>query len=40
MKNPETWDRFMRFMERYGEINGLAFTKANYLKESIIFKWN
>ena len=28
MKNPETWDRFMRFMERYGESNGLVFTKA------------
>ena len=22
------WDRFMRFMERYGEENGLGFTKA------------
>ena len=29
MKNPEAWDRFMRFMERYGEENGLTFTKAN-----------
>ena len=29
MKNPETWDRFMRFMERYGKTNGLVFTKAN-----------
>ena len=29
MKNPESWDRFMRFMERYGETNGLVFTKAN-----------
>jgi photosystem II protein len=29
MKSPETWDRFMRFMERYGEENGLFFTKAN-----------
>ena len=28
MKSPEAWDRFMRFMERYGESNGLAFTKA------------
>jgi photosystem II protein len=28
MKSPEAWDRFMRFMERYGETNGLA-TKAN-----------
>ena len=29
MKSPETWDRFMRFMERYGKTNGLVFTKAN-----------
>jgi len=29
MKSPEAWDRFMRFMERYGESNGLVFTKAN-----------
>jgi photosystem II protein len=29
MKTPESWDRFMRFMERYGESNGLVFTKAN-----------
>ena len=29
MKSPENWDRFMRFMERYGESNGLSFTKAN-----------
>nr|ULD16013.1 photosystem II protein psb28 [Cylindrotheca closterium] len=29
MKNPEAWDRFIRFMERYGETNGLVFTKAN-----------
>ena len=29
MKSPEAWDRFMRFMERYGENNGLVFTKAN-----------
>jgi photosystem II protein len=28
MKSPEEWDRFMRFMERYGEANGLGFTKA------------
>ena len=28
MKNPEEWDRFMRFMERYGQNNGLIFTKA------------
>ena len=28
MKSPEAWDRFMRFMERYGQINGLVFTKA------------
>ena len=29
MKNPEDWSRFMRFMERYGETNGLIFTKAS-----------
>ena len=29
MKNPKTWDRFIRFMERYGETNGLVFTEAN-----------
>jgi photosystem II protein len=28
MNSPEEWDRFMRFMERYGEANGLAFNKA------------
>jgi len=27
MKSPDAWDRFMRFMERYGEENGLTFTK-------------
>ena len=29
MKNLDAWDRFMRFMERYGQANGLVFTKAN-----------
>mmetsp|Transcript_10230 Transcript_10230/g.14680 ORF Transcript_10230/g.14680 Transcript_10230/m.14680 type:complete len:147 (+) Transcript_10230:207-647(+) len=28
MTSPSEWDRFMRFMERYGEANGLGFTKA------------
>lgn len=28
MTSPEAWDRFMRFMERYGEANGLGFNKA------------
>jgi photosystem II 13kDa protein len=28
MKSPEEWDRFMRFMERYGAENGLGFNKA------------
>ena len=43
MKSPEAWDRFMRFMERYGETNGLVFTKAtlrlfkNLNKKFIIF---
>ena len=29
MKSPEAWNRFMRFMERYSESNGLVFTRAN-----------
>lgn len=29
MKNSEAWDRFLRFMQRFGAINGLVFTKAN-----------
>lgn len=29
MKTPESWDRFMRFMEKYAQNNGLSFTKAN-----------
>ncbi|CAM9093380.1 unnamed protein product [Choristocarpus tenellus] len=28
MKNPEAWDRFMRFMERYANKNDLTFIKA------------
>lgn len=28
MTSPDQWDRFMRFMERYGEANGLGFTKS------------
>lgn len=28
MTSPQEWDRFMRFMERYGDANGLAFNKA------------
>ncbi|KAL7574159.1 hypothetical protein ACA910_014838 [Epithemia clementina (nom. ined.)] len=28
MTSPDAWDRFMRFMERYGEENGLGFRKA------------
>ena len=28
MKTAEDWDRFMRFMERYGETHSLLFTKA------------
>lgn len=28
MKSVEEWDRFMRFMERYAEQNGLGFSKA------------
>lgn len=29
MKSPEEWDRFMRFMERYAEENGLGFSKSS-----------
>ena len=29
LKSPQEWDRFMRFMERYGDTNGLVFTKAS-----------
>ena len=28
MDSPEKWDRFMRFMERYAEDNGLGFNSA------------
>nr|QUE29981.1 PsbW [Erythrocladia irregularis] len=28
IKNPNDWDRFMRFMERYSRDNNLTFTKA------------
>ena len=29
MITPGDWDRFMRFMERYAEANGLGFTSAS-----------
>ena len=28
MRSPEEWERFIRFMERYGKENGLEFTKS------------
>ena len=28
MKSEADWDRFMRFMNRYAERNGLGFTKS------------
>lgn len=28
IKSPTEWDRFMRFMERYAEQNGLGFSKS------------
>ncbi|ARV62754.1 photosystem II reaction center protein Psb28 [Nostocales cyanobacterium HT-58-2] len=28
MKSSEEWDRFMRFMQRYAEENGLEFNKS------------
>lgn len=27
MRTPQEWDRFMRFMERYSDANGLQFVK-------------
>jgi photosystem II protein len=29
MSEKKNWDRFMRFMERYSDENGLGFVKAN-----------
>eukprot|EP00586_Coscinodiscus_wailesii_P004260 CAMPEP_0172478996 /NCGR_PEP_ID=MMETSP1066-20121228/3261_1 /TAXON_ID=671091 /ORGANISM="Coscinodiscus wailesii, Strain CCMP2513" /LENGTH=153 /DNA_ID=CAMNT_0013239023 /DNA_START=50 /DNA_END=511 /DNA_ORIENTATION=- len=29
MTSPESWDRFMRFMERYAEANDLGFNSAS-----------
>ena len=29
MKSSESWDRFIRFMKRYGKTHGLVFTKAS-----------
>lgn len=29
MKSSGAWDRFIRFMERYGKTHGLVFTRAN-----------
>jgi hypothetical protein len=34
MKNSEAWDRFMRFMERYGETNGLVLPRLVKLSYS------
>jgi photosystem II protein len=28
MKSKDEWDRFMRFMQRYAEENGLGFNKS------------
>ncbi|XP_024975345.1 photosystem II reaction center PSB28 protein, chloroplastic [Cynara cardunculus var. scolymus] len=28
MRTPRDWDRFMRFMERYANVNGLQFVKS------------
>ena len=30
MKSYEDWNRFMRFITKYGKNNGLVFTKANH----------
>ena len=32
IKNPEEWDRFMRFMEKYAKNNDLSFIKADQIK--------
>lgn len=29
MRSPDEWDRFMRFMQRYAEENGLDFVQVN-----------
>lgn len=29
MKSSKSWNRFIRFMERYGKTHGLVFTRAN-----------
>jgi photosystem II protein len=29
MQDKESWDRFMRFMERYSSTNGLTFTRSS-----------
>jgi photosystem II 13kDa protein len=29
MTSPDEWDRFMRFMDRYGEANGLGLQKKS-----------
>lgn len=28
MRSPDEWDRFMRFMERYADENGLGFSQS------------
>ena len=34
IKNPDEWDRFIRFMERYAKNNNLTFTKAQSYNKS------
>jgi photosystem II protein len=34
MKTPDEWERFMRFMQRFSEENGLDFTQAEYVNPS------
>jgi photosystem II protein len=35
LKSRDEWDRFMRFMERYAEANGLSFASASESEEGL-----
>lgn len=47
MRSPREWDRFMRFMERYSNANGLQFVKkwsssspnSNPVSASVLLKF-
>lgn len=36
MRDEDEWDRFMRFMERYAESNGLGFTKSSKSDRQVV----